>query len=76
MATWLLGAIALWLICGWSAAFIHLPWKRIWKEPNPRLTVFASVGRRPWHLRPFDPGPQLGARLILQKPYASTAPAK
>jgi hypothetical protein len=43
MATWLLGAIVLWLICGWSAAFIHLPWKRIWTEPNPRLTVFALL---------------------------------
>ena len=43
MATWLLGAIALWLICGWSAAFIHLPLKRIWKEPNPRLTIFALL---------------------------------
>jgi hypothetical protein len=43
MATWLLGAVTLWLICGWSAAFIHLPWKRIWQEPNPRLTVCALL---------------------------------
>lgn len=43
MATWFLGAVALCLICGWSAAFIHLPWHRIWQEPHPRLTVFALL---------------------------------
>jgi len=43
MATWLLGSVAFWILCGWTAAFIHLPWKRIWAEPNPRLTIFALL---------------------------------
>jgi hypothetical protein len=40
---WLFGIAALWLACGWGAAFIHLPWKRIWAEPQPRLTIVALL---------------------------------
>src|SRR4051812_15104324 len=39
----LLDAVAPWLVCGWSTALIRLPWMRIWREPNPRLTIFALL---------------------------------